>query len=376
MKSLKRVVVIIAAIFVAVKLSPYEYLIKGVKNTYLKGYTTAHLYDRKYFDQREIPATLPKKLPVSDSISLSVDDELRALLERTGTKGLLVLQKDELVFEEYWDEHDTATISNGFSCAKSVIILLTQIAIQDGYIDSWDDPVTDYIREYKISKGVATPTLRHLSNMTAGLHFDENYKNPFNKTAKLYYGDDIVETTLNISPGKYKTGTQWEYQSACTQLLTIALSRAVGESISSFANRELFTKVGFEVPATWHLDRAGGLELGFCCLNAAIRDFAKLGMLVNNDGYIDSNSIIDSGFIRDAQIGYNTPYYGQSFWIYPEVEARNSAFRGFNGQLIIVLPDDDMIIIRVGEKAGERYEHDFRSIGRALIKQAERWNAN
>ena len=93
MKSIKRIVVIIVVLFVAVKLSPYEYLIKGVKNTYLKGYTTAHLYDRMYFDQREIPASLPKKLLVSDSISLSVDDELRALLERTGTKGIIGASK-------------------------------------------------------------------------------------------------------------------------------------------------------------------------------------------------------------------------------------------------------------------------------------------
>ena len=148
---------------VAVKLSPYEYLIKGVKNTYLKGYTSAHLYDREYFDQREIPVVLPKKLAVSDSVSLTIDDELRGPLERVGTKGMLVLQNDEVVYEEYWDQHDTAAVSNSFSTAKSVITLLTQIAVQDGYINSWDDPVTDYIPEYEIPQGVTTPTLRHLS---------------------------------------------------------------------------------------------------------------------------------------------------------------------------------------------------------------------
>ena len=104
MKSLKRIVVIIVVLLVVIKLSPYEYLIKGVKNTYLKGYTSAHLYDRAYFDQRELPVILPKKLAVSDSISLSIDDELRAPLERIGTKGMLVLQNDEVVFEEYWSK--------------------------------------------------------------------------------------------------------------------------------------------------------------------------------------------------------------------------------------------------------------------------------
>ena len=98
MKILKRTVAVIVVLLVAVKLSPYEYLIKGVKNTYLKGYTSAHLYDREYFDQREIPVVLPKKLAVSDSVSLTIDDELRGPLERVGTKGMLVLQNDEVVY--------------------------------------------------------------------------------------------------------------------------------------------------------------------------------------------------------------------------------------------------------------------------------------
>ena len=118
MKILKRTVAVIVVLLLAVKLSPYEYLIKGVKNTYLKGYTSAHLYDREYFDQREIPVVLPKKLAVSDSVSLTIDDELRGPLERVGTKGMLVLQNDEIVYEEYWDQHDTAAVSNSFSTAK------------------------------------------------------------------------------------------------------------------------------------------------------------------------------------------------------------------------------------------------------------------
>ena len=163
MKILRRTVAVIVVLLVAVKLSPYEYLIKGVKNTYLKGYTSAHLYDREYFDQREIPVVLPKKLAVSDSVSLTIDEELRGSLERVGTKGMLVLQNDEIVYEEYWDQHDSAAVSNSFSTAKSVITLLTQIAVQDGYIGSWDDLVTDYIPEYEIPTRKLSIKVREVS---------------------------------------------------------------------------------------------------------------------------------------------------------------------------------------------------------------------
>ena len=86
--------------------------------------------------------------------------------------------------------------------------------------------------------------------------------------------------------------------------------------------------------------------------------------------------MIVSAFIAEAQVGNKSHYYGHSFWIYPDVEARNYSFRGLGGQLIIILPDYDMVIMRVGEKAGDRYEGDFRAVGRELIKQAERWQAN
>ena len=105
---------------------------------------------------------------MSDSILLTIDDEQRPL-ERVGTKGMLVLQNDEIV-EEYWDQHDSAAVSIVFRRQNQ--LFLPQIAVQDGYIGSWDDLVTDYIPEYEIPEGVTTPTLRHLSTM-AGLQFDE-----------------------------------------------------------------------------------------------------------------------------------------------------------------------------------------------------------
>ena len=74
-------------------------------------------------------------------------------------------------------------------------------------------------------------------------------------------------------------------------------------------------------------------------------------------------TVIDSAFIFDSS--GEIPYYGQQFLGFLDVEARNYSFRGLNGQLIIILPDYDMIIVRVGEKAGDRYEGDFRSVGRA-----------
>src|SRR5210317_1478101 len=309
MKTAKRVLSVLIILFLALKFSPYGYLIKGVKGAYFDGHTSAHIYDRKHFDQREIPVFNATPLPVSKTTKRVLDAETREKMEIYKTAGLLVVEQDEIVLEEYWNAHEPSTMSNSFSMAKSIITMLVQIAVQDGYIDSWDDPITKYIPEYESPEGIAEPTLRHFSTMTAGMQIIENYKAPFSKTAKLYYGDNVIETALSIPVGKHPTGEVYEYQSAQTQVLTVALSRAVGESISSYANRELFAKVGFETAATWHLDQKGGLELGFCCLNASTRDFAKLGQLVLHHGKVNGHGIIDSTFLHTASQPYRSAVY-------------------------------------------------------------------
>jgi CubicO group peptidase (beta-lactamase class C family) len=376
MKFLKRMA-IICVVFVllvlVLKMTPYGYLVRGVQGAYLDGHKSAHIYDRSHFDQREMPVFNSISLPMG-TYALTLDSETRNILEDNDTKGLLVIENDSVVFEEYWDEHDASTISNSFSTAKTVITLLIQIAIQDGYINSWDDPITKYVPEYDIPEGVSEPTLRHFSTMTAGMQIKENYNDPFSKTAKLYYGDNAEATAISVAPGKHPTGEVFEYQSAQTQMLTLALSRAVGESVSSYANRELFAKVGFETPATWHLDRPNGLELGFCCLNVSVRDFAKLGQFVLHDGYIDGHSVVDSAFLNMAIQGYKSPYYGHSFWIYPEPHHHVYGFRGMLGQDILIDRDHKRVVMRVGQKDGGRYETHFNKVEEALLLQMDLWN--
>ncbi|MEY2963403.1 MAG: hypothetical protein RL754_664 [Bacteroidota bacterium] len=375
MKKLTRVLAVLIVLFLGLKFSPYGYIIKGIAGAYLDGHSSAHIYDREHFDQRDIPVINAQTLPEA-TFERTLDPDIAATLEDFDTKGLIVIENDSITYENYWDEHGPSTISNSFSTAKTVITLLVQIAIQDGYIGSWDDLITDYIPEYTIPAGTATPTLRHLSTMTAGLKAKENYKNPLNRTtAKLYYGDDVVDLALTIPPGKNPTGEVYEYQSIQTQLLTIALSRAVGESIASYANRELFAKVGFESQATWHLDSDGGLELGFCCLNASVRDFAKLGQLVLHHGYKGEHAIVDSTFLAMATTGYKSPYYGHSFWIYPAPYDYIFGFRGMLGQDIIIDPRHNRTVVRVGQHRGKKTIGDFNEMEAALLRQTDLWDA-
>ncbi len=373
MKKVYRAVAVLFALVLVVKFSPYSYLIRGIQGSYLDGYKSAHLYDRNHFDQREIPALRPAPLPEAQS-KLALDPTIAEQLAEIGTAGIVAVHNDSIVFEEYYNAHGPTVISNSFSSAKTVITLLTQIAIQDGYIGSWDDPITNYVAEFEVPEGHVIPTLRHFSTMTSGMQTSESYKNPLSNTAKIYYGDDVVAATLETPSGKTAPGEVFEYLSASTQVLTIALSRAVGESISSYANRELFAKVGFETTATWHLDQKGGLELGFCCLNASTRDFAKLGQFVLHHGNVDGHAVVDSTFLHQATTGFKSPFYGHSFWIYPAPYDHIFGFRGKDGQNIFIDPQHNLVVTRTGESAGQHWQDGYRDIEHLILQQMALWS--
>ena len=164
-------------------ISGNQYLIKGAWATYLHGESTATIDDMRFFDTRTIQATNPKSWDKSSSFNeKELSGELREVLEKTRSVAFVVVKNGELAHEEYWDGYSDTSLSNSFSMAKSITTLLTQIAIQEGFITSWDDEVSKYLPELE---GAYRNELKliHLSTMTAGLQWDENYHNPFDITA-------------------------------------------------------------------------------------------------------------------------------------------------------------------------------------------------
>ena len=196
----------------------YGYLLKGVYATYLQGQTTSNIHDRRYFDQDSVLATAPR--PWAEKIDAQrwePSASLRATLDSIRTGALLVVQRDTVRYEAYFEDVTAESRTNSFSMGKSVVVLLTQIAIQRGEIPSWETPAKSYLPWIK-GPGADRLTLRHLSEMTADLNWRENYQKPFGITARAYYGHSVEQTLHKIEVGN--PGAQYEYQSGSTQRIT------------------------------------------------------------------------------------------------------------------------------------------------------------
>lgn len=375
MKKLFKVLVwfclIIALVAAAAYFTGNQFLLKGLWAAYLHGNTSATIGDAQFFDTRTVEAGEEIPWKVAENFNqMELSETLRTSLEETQSVAFLMAKGGELIFEEYWDGYSESSRSNSFSMAKSVTTMLVQCAIQDGYVKSWDQPVKDFLPEIQ-GEFVDELTLRHLCTMTAGLDFNEHYTNPFDITAQLYYGPDVEELMLGI-PVVRKPGLEsFEYQSGATQLLGLSLMRATSKSQADYASEKLWKPLGAKHSAEWHLDTENGKELSFCCFNSNARDFARFGQMMLQHGNYNGQQILDSAFVDTATVPFAVPYYGHSFWLNDDYGTHIFYQRGILGQYIIVIPEFDLVVVRLGHmRLGSDMHHsiDFRVIADEVLK--------
>ncbi|MBM3454000.1 MAG: serine hydrolase [Bacteroidetes bacterium] len=357
--------VLILAINLFILLSGRTYLYNVIAKTYLIGKTGPGIYDYSLFPNAIVEkSNQPFEWfihPKASSIQLP--DEKIAYLEDMKTRAFLVIRKDSVLYEHYWGGHSKETTSNSFSMAKTIVSLLVGIAIDEGKIKSIDEPVYHYISAFK-ENGRDVVTIRHLLTMSAGFDWDESGTNPLSETAEGYYGSDL-ESLVTRRRVIEKPGKVFHYQSLNTQVLSMVLEKATGNTIADYAAEKLWKPLGAEKEATWSMDRENGDEKAYCCFYATARDFALLGRLLLNRGEWNGKRIISADYIdkmttADTSLltvdGISNLVYGLHMWTYYNNGNPVHYFRGLLGQYIMVIPKENTIIIRLGERTDKNFK--------------------
>jgi CubicO group peptidase (beta-lactamase class C family) len=348
---------------VAILVSGKTYLYKGVWNTYLKGRSGPSIDEFRIFDYNVVEAGgTPWEWPVGkDYNAKKIPEKYQDDFKRMGTIAYLIIKNDSIRYEEYWDGYSDTSHTNAFSMAKTFVSMLVGCALADGKIKSLEQPVGDFIPEFKAGDN-AQVRIKHLLTMSSGINFDEDYVSPFAYPAAAYYGTDLMGLTL-----KYKVteepGRVFKYLSGNTFLLSVVLKNATGKTLSAYASEKLWKPIGAKHPAYWSLDRRDGQEKAYCCFNSNARDFARLGRLYLDSGRWNGRQLIPQDYVLssiqtadlvDEQEKVNT-LYGYSWWILPDYKGHDIFYaRGILGQYIIMVPDKDMIIVRLGQKREKR----------------------
>jgi len=359
-------VAILTLAIAGLHLAGHGYIVNAVRFTYLKGFTTAHIDDHPYFKNHVIKAGTPQFWPLHEHYNqLQLSDTLRKELDDFESIGFAIFKDGKMLYEEYWDGYSDLSLTNSFSMAKTVTTMLLGKAIEKGYVKSVDQPVADFLPEFQDDPLGRLCTVGNLSGMRSGFDWTEDYYSPFNPTTEAYYGKDIERMLLKRRFSNHPGGL-FKYASADTQLLAIVLKRATGKSLTDLLSEEFWQPMGMEHDARWSL--SGGLEKSFCCINTNVRDYARLGQLLLQKGTWNGRQLLDSTFVEwmitpdPAAFEPGKPKkYAHSVWVDEVHQPAIYAFLGHLGQRIIIVPEENMVIVRLGKKA------DQRSLGRGHL---------
>lgn len=356
---LKWLLIILLVAIIGLYITGYGYIVKGVWVVYLHGHTTAYIDDFEYFENDTIPAsTHPQPWPLHKNYNnIKGTESLSEINHNLGTVAFLVIKNDSIWFEEYFDVYGKESKSNSFSMAKSIVSALLGKAIMEGYISGLNEPVGDFYPKYA-GTGL---TVGDLSSMASGLNWEESYGNPFSLTARSYYDSDLAKTILGLDVTE-KPGMRYKYLSADPQLLAMVLQKATGEQLVHYLYKNFWDPMGFENPGLWQVDdEEHRLVKAYCCIGSNARDFARFGKLYKDYGKWNGKQILDSAFVaKSIEPRFSeSPEYGYGFWLSDYLGKKIFVMRGILGQYVIVLPEDNLIIVRLGENRGEKTDLPF-----------------
>lgn len=359
---------LILIIFVAgLFISGYGYLLELGLKVIETGRTTPGIEDYVYFDVREIPKSdEPEPWPFHTNYnSVPTPEILNKLHEDLKTVAFLIIKNDSIWHEKYFEEFDENSKTNSFSMAKTIIAAALAKAIEEGHIESFDQKTKDFLPWLK-GMYADEMTVGNLATMSSGLDWVEDYNNLLTITPRTYVTRDITQVMKTI-PIKNEPGKRFVYQSGSTQLLSLVLTEATGETTSDLVRRYFWNPLGTHADANWRLDSAKkGVEKSFCCLNSNARDYARFAALFKNGGVWNGIQLISSEYVKTSttpqlENGYD---YGYGWWLGSHIGKRFFSMRGHNGQYVIVFPEEDVIVVRLGRKKlsdlpGLRHSADF-----------------
>jgi CubicO group peptidase (beta-lactamase class C family) len=291
-------------------------------------------------DEQGMDATsLGQMLVAIDAQNLNID-------------SVVVARNGHIVTEKYYPPYQQDTLHELYSVTKSVVSALIGIAIQEGYINSVNEPVLNFFPERTFANDNALKrsiTLKHLLTMTSGLEWEFE---------EMVASRDWVQYVLD-QPMTTEAGTAFHYNSGNAHVLSAIIQETSGMNTHDFAQQYLFDPLGI-TGTNWQKD-IDGIAKGGWGLKMTPRDMTKLGYFYLNQGVWDGKQIIPSEWIAASTARYvQVPeplepwdlYMGYLWWLHGDGPY---AAHGTRGKFIYVIPESDLVVVITANIPDEEY---------------------
>jgi len=285
-------------------------------------------------------------------------------------RGLVVIKNNQIVIEEYFNTFWRNSIHDIRSAGKSVTAMLLGISLKDGLVQNLDQDIYSFFPENKypsINEDYKKIKLRHLLDMSSGLDADTDKPQTIGHVGNWIAKDDWREYLLNV-PLKSPPGKKWVYADINPLLISAVIEEASGMSLRDYAQKKLFDPLGIK-QVYWYTNAAN--QTGAAGnLYISTLDFAKLGLLVVNEGNWGGTQIINPDYIETlissknftiSDYFYISDSYGMMWYksnrTFGDNEVEYLFASGNGGNHLIVIPDEEMVIALTSSAYGQRYAH-------------------
>lgn len=343
---------------------------------------------------RPIEAVSPEPLPEAIApldIAYDWNGETKRLsdfMTEAGGTGLVVLDDGVIVAERYAHGAGPDTRFTSWSVAKSFVASLIAMGLHEGRIGSLDDTVDQYVPAFAGS-AYGDTSLRHLLMMSAGLDFVEDYADGPDSDIRPFFfnafilGRDVDAMAAEIQRNR-PAGTDLHYVSPNTHVLSAVVRAVYGGPLAGIVEEKIWGPLGMASNASWlvNADADRAMEIGYCCLQATTRDYARFGQFYLQDGVWEGERLLPDGWVQTAtrpnapfqepgpQARYAPRGYGLHFWI-PSDPQDEFFMAGVYGQYVWVDERRGVVVaMNAGDPEwGAREEEAwavFRSIAEAV----------
>lgn len=291
--------------------------------------------------------------PLPNGAPLDVGVDVDAYMDSQRAAALIIVHNGKVRLEKYAMDFGPDGRWTSFSVAKSFTSTLVGAAIQDGYIKSIDDMVSDYIPDLKGS-AYDNVTIAQLLTMTSGVAWNEDYADPNSDVARFNShtaepGMDVTVSYMRQLQAEAEPGTKWVYKTGETNLIGVLASSATNKPLAEYLSEKIWKPFGMQQDATWLLGSTGH-EISGCCVQAATRDYARFGLFMLGGGIAGGKQVLPEGWITEAthkqvDIGVPGRGYGYQWWT---LDDGAYMAQGIFGQSIFIDPNRQLVIAANG----------------------------
>lgn len=311
------------------------------------------------------------------------------------SSAFLVWHDGALVKESYFGEADRDYLVNSKSLAKPLTAIIVGRAIKQGHIKSLDQPVADFISEWKTDPGKSKILIRHLLDMRSGLLPQGFGTGPENVLNRAYLHPRHDEVIINDYPLVNEPGSRYEYANANSELIAPLIERATGTRYHDYVSDALLIPIGAQGGTVW-VNRPGGTAHAGCCIQLPAQTWARLGILLLNDGVWEGKRLLPEGYVSKMHTATEeNPHAGLGVWIAGDyVKGRGSLhpsrdvgktlhsepyadkdlylFDGNGSQVVYIIPSQKLVIVRTGDRPTKDKPWDNSYVPNRIIEAIER----